>query len=87
MYALKERTITARGSSSIENAEGETVEVAIFEAVINSTNPLNVSFNYYAVDETLYKANITQCRADEASFAQYVRGVQDEMLSDLTTLL
>lgn len=76
MYALTEKITTVRGVSKI----GEQ-DVAMFDAVVNSVNPLNVSINTYATDEAAYKENLEQCRQDENDFRAYVRELQDEMLA------
>lgn len=77
MYLLTEKTITMRGVSRI----GEE-DVAAFEAVISSADPVNMTITSSAVDPEKYKENITQCRQDEDAFREYVHGIQDEMLSE-----
>lgn len=76
MYLLTEKTITMRGVSQIGDSD-----VAAFEAVISSVDPVNMTITSSAVDPEKYKENITQCRQDEDAFREYVHGIQDEMLS------
>lgn len=76
MYFLTEKTITIRGVSQVEE-----VDVAAFEAVISSIDPVNMTISSSAVDPEKYKENITQCRQDEDAFREYVHDIQDEMLS------
>lgn len=76
MHVLTEKVITVRGVSRIGDRD-----VAMFDAVVNSVNPLNVTINTYATDEETYKSNLEQCRQDENDFRSYVRDLQDEMIS------
>lgn len=75
MYVLTEKTITMRGVSRIGDSD-----VAAFEAVISSADPVNMTITSNAVDPEKYKENITQCRQDEDAFREYVYKIQDEMI-------
>lgn len=81
MYQLTEKTMTLRGVSRITVEETE-VDVAAFEAVISSVDPVNMTITSSAVDPEKYKEHITQCRADEDAFRAYVHEIQDEMIQD-----
>ena len=81
MYALTEKVVTVRGVSRIMEGDAP-IDVAMFETVINSVNPYNVSISSYATDNERYKANIDQCRQDEEAFRTMVQQVQDEMIKN-----
>lgn len=74
------KIINLRGSSMIENQEA-----AMFEATLNSSNPVILTMNMHVVNEDVYRDNIALCRKDEDSFREYVQSLQDELLSNNTT--
>lgn len=78
MMKTMEKTIQISSGSQI----GE-VEAAGFNATINSVDPLNMGISTCVCDPEVYKANISQCRADENEFRAYVQSLQDEMLEAL----
>lgn len=73
----KSENIIINGNSVIDG-----VEVMGFQATINSENPQAMSMNYWQINAELYKANRTQCRADQAEFEDYAYSVQDKMISE-----
>ena len=73
----KSENLIINGNSVIDG-----VEAMGFQATINSANPQAMSINYRQVNAELYKANRTQCRADQAEFEDYAYSVQDKMISE-----
>ena len=72
------RKITIEGKSVIDG-----VAVAGFNAVIDSTNPEQMTLSSYQINKAAYKANRVAARADEAEFEDYAYEVQDAMLAEL----
>lgn len=60
---------------------GDTI-VAGYNASIDSSNLNNVQLNSWINNTSLYKANRTACRADQAAFEDAVYAVQDEMIME-----
>lgn len=80
MLEMSDKTITIKGLSMVEG-----VEAASFEAVINSTNPINMILSSSIVNEDEYRNNIVQCRNDENEFRAYAQSLQDEFLAEANT--
>lgn len=74
----KTRKITIEGKSVIDG-----VAVAGFNAVIDSTNPAQMTLSSYQINKMAYKENRVAARADEAEFEDYAYEVQDAMLAEL----
>ncbi len=72
----EQRTITGR--SVVDDKE-----VCAFNASINSANPNDINFSSHQINKELYKANRTQCRADEAEFEDYCYTLQEELIAEM----
>ena len=59
------------------------VEACGFQAMIDSTNPNNMSISSWQTNPSLYKENRTVCRADQAEFEDYCYSVQDEKIAEM----
>ncbi len=70
-------------SGSIINGEAGTMEVAGFEATINSIDPFSMGLAAWVNDRNVYGKNIAKCREDEDAFRAYARELQDEMIAAL----
>ncbi len=70
-------------SGSIINEEAGTMEVAGFEATINSIDPFSMGLAAWVNDRNAYGKNIAKCREDEDAFRSYARELQDEMIAAL----
>ena len=71
------RNITLMGPSQISGKGA-----AGYTATINSDEPEEMSFSWYQIDKSLYKANREQCRKDQAEFEDYAYTVQDQMIRE-----
>lgn len=71
------KSITLTGDCMIDGVKAEG-----YSAVINSSNPLDITFSSYPQNKELCKANRAQCRADEAEFEDLAYAIQDEMLAE-----
>lgn len=74
------QTINLTGESVVDN----TI-VAGYNASIDSKNLDSVQFSSWINNTSLYKANRTACRADQAAFEDAVYAVQDEMIAEAGT--
>ena len=65
--------------------EGESVINGVivqgYRAELNETNPENLIMTDWIVDQTVYKANRSEVRADLCEFEDTVFAMQDEMIS------
>ncbi len=80
MALTTKKSISVTGTSTIDN-----IIAARFTASIDSSDPSNMSVTAVQVNKTTYKANRTQCRADQAEFEDYAYSLQDELLAELET--
>lgn len=71
------KSITLTGDCMIDGVKAEG-----YSAVINSSNPLDMTLSSYQQNKELCKANRQQCRADEAEFEDLAYAIQDEMLAE-----
>ncbi len=76
MMKITEKMVTLMGVSTIDG-----VDAAGFQAGINSSDPLTVSWASWVSDPTVYKGNIETCRQDEDAFRERVQKMQDEMIA------
>lgn len=81
MALTMKKEITLTGESRIDNVTAE-----VYRAVINSDNPEDMTLTAVQRDKALYKANRTQCRADNAAFEELAYTVQDEMIAQKSML-
>ncbi len=82
MLKQVERTIKI-SSGSIINGEAGAMEVAGFEATLNSIDPFSMGLAAWVNDRNAYSKNIAKCREDEDAFRAYARELQDEMITAL----
>lgn len=75
------RSITLMGSSVIngEQAEG-------YQAVIDSSNPEDMTISSWQVNKALYKANRVDCRKDAADFEDAAYELQDSLIAETTSV-
>lgn len=59
------------------------VNVEFHLAKINSDNPNKIEISSSILDTAMYKANRTQCRADEAEFEDVAYELQDELIAEM----
>ena len=69
------KNITITGRSVVNG-----IEVAGYQATINSENPENLNMSNWQVKKDIYKLNRELCRKDQADFEDVVYAIQDEML-------
>lgn len=74
MALRKRNSINANGESVI-TVDGKEVVVATMTAAISDTG---TNIAKYIQDETVYKANKSEVRADIAEFQDYVYELEDE---------
>lgn len=79
MLELKKK-ITINGKSIIDG-----VEVCGYQAQIDSANPEDIVLTDWQVNKEMYKANRSECRADQADFEDYAYSVQDELIAEAET--
>lgn len=76
MALTTKKEITLTGESKIDDVVAEA-----YRAVIDSDEPNNMTLTALQRDKALYKANRTQCRADNAEFEEMAYTLQDEMIA------
>lgn len=75
MLKFTEQT-TFSGKSVIDGVVAEE-----YKAVIDSNNPEGMTITSWQVNKEVYKANRSQCRADNAEFEDMAYAKQDEMIA------
>lgn len=78
MALTKKESITIIGKSVIDG-----MEVCGYQAQIDSENPADITLTDWQINKDMYKANRSECRADQAEFEDYAYSVQDELLAKL----
>lgn len=73
----KTKSITLKGFSVVNG-----VNVEGYSAEINSENPEDITMSSWQQDKSLYKANRSTCRADQAEFEDAAYAIQDEMIAE-----
>lgn len=73
----KTKSITLKGFSVVNG-----VNVEGYSAEINSENPEDITMSSWQQNKSLYKANRSTCRADQAEFEDAAYAIQDEMIAE-----
>lgn len=79
---MTNKQVQINGSSTIE-VNGETHQIAYFNATINDNSRTNVSVSI--IDTELYSANKVGVRADLDNFYNEVYAVEDSMMAENVT--
>lgn len=88
MLKNETKKITLSAQSVVAVTESNSIrEVVVkgFTAVIDSTNPKNMTISTFfqgEVGKALYKEHRAECRADEASFEDEAYALQDQMIAE-----
>lgn len=72
------KNITLTGSSIIDGVIAEG-----YQAVIDSTNPANMTITSWQANKEVYKLNRVQCRQDSAEFEELAYAMQEELMADI----
>lgn len=75
------KSISLRGSSSITNTDGSTIQVAMFDAQI-STDDAQSYNNMNIMNQDLYNANKATVRKDKSDFDNKVWEAEDSVTTE-----